>query len=68
MLNILCSEYDLINSISSSIGTLGFPILCCYFMWRYINTVMKEFTLTIEENTKILNQILKKLEKRCKDE
>ena len=68
MLNILCSEYDLINSIYSSIGTLGFPILCCYFMWRYINTVMKEFTLTIEENTKILNQILKKLEKRCKDE
>lgn len=54
------------------IGTLGFPIVCCVFMWKYINTTMKDFTKTIEENTKMLNKLCDRLDvykyERSKDE
>lgn len=57
-------DIDVFNAIISAIGSNGFPIVCCYFMWRYINTVLKEFTVTINENTKILNKIFNKLNAR----
>ncbi len=56
----------------SLIGSLGFPIVCCVFMWKYINTTMKDFTKTIEENTKMLNKLCDRLDvykyERSKDE
>ena len=33
--------------IVSLIGSLGFPIVCCVFLWKYINETMKEFTKTM---------------------
>ena len=53
---------DAINIITTMIGSLGFPIVCCYFMWKYINTTMKEFTETMVENTKMLNKICDRLD------
>lgn len=60
------------ETIVSLIGSLGFPIVCCVFMWKYINTTMKDFTKTIEENTKMLNKLCDRLDvykhERSKDE
>ena len=50
------------------IGTLGFPIVACYFMWRYINTTMKDFTTTMQENTKILVKLYERLGGEHSDE
>lgn len=51
-----------LNDIVSVIGSLGFPIVCCYFMWKYINTTMKEFQNTMAENTKMLSRICDRLD------
>ena len=55
-------ESSTIEVIASIIGTVGFPIVCCYFMWRYISETMKEFTRTMEENTKMLNRVCDRLD------
>ena len=59
----------IIEVITTMIGSLGFPIVCCYFLWKYINSTMKEFTNTMAENTKMLNKICDKLDmyKEVKD-
>lgn len=51
-----------IEMVVSLIGSLGFPIVCCFFLWKYINTTMKDFTATMAENTKMLNKICDKLD------
>ena len=51
-----------LNDIVSVVGSLGFPIVCCYFMWKYINTTMKEFQNTMAENTKMLSRICDRLD------
>lgn len=50
------------NEITTLISTLGFPIVCCVFMWRYINTTLKEFTKTMTENTALLQKLIDKLD------
>ena len=50
-----------IEMLISAIGSVGFPILACCYMWKFINTAMSNFTKTIESNTKMLEQIYKKL-------
>ena len=44
------------------ISTVGFPIVCVMFLWRYVNTTMKEFTDTMRENTAILTKFMQKLD------
>lgn len=53
---------DNMNELTTLISTLGFPIVCCVFMWRYINTTMKEFTKTMSENTTLLQKLIDKLD------
>ena len=55
-------DVNIIEMITTMIGSLGFPIVCCYFLWKYINTTMQEFTNTMNENTKMLNKICDKLD------
>lgn len=55
---------DKMNEITTLVSTLGFPIVCCVFMWKYINTTMKEFTKTMSENTALLQKLIDKLDKR----
>lgn len=43
------------------IGSLGFPIVACFFMWKYINTTLKDFNTTMQENTKILTKLYERL-------
>lgn len=49
------------EQIVNWIGSLGFPIVCCYFMWKYINDTMKEFTAKIEANTLALTTLCERL-------
>lgn len=50
------------NTVVSLISSVGFPIVCCFFMWRYINTTLKDFTATMAENTKMISKLCDKLE------
>ena len=55
-------DTNIIEIVSTMIGSLGFPVVCCWFMWKYINTTMKDFTNTMTENTKMLNKICDRLD------
>ena len=50
------------TAIVSLISSVGFPIVACIFMWKYINTTMKEFTQTMNENTQMLTKIYERLD------
>ncbi|MCQ2211510.1 MAG: hypothetical protein MJZ34_14600 [Paludibacteraceae bacterium] len=49
------------NTIVTLIGSLGFPIVCCGAMFWYINTTMKQFTETMNQNTKMIEKLVNKL-------
>ena len=49
---------EIVNVISS----MGFPIVACIYMYKYINTTVKELTNVINDNTKILIKLSEKLE------
>lgn len=51
-----------VNEIVTLISTIGFPIVCCIFMWKYISTSMKEFMKTVEENTRVTQKLCDKLD------
>lgn len=55
-------EVNLMNEAVQLISTVGFPIVCVMFLWRYVNTTMKEFTDTMRENTAILTKLMQKLD------
>ena len=55
-------ENSVVEMIVSLIGSLGFPIVCCFFLWKYINNTMKEFTAAMSDNTRMLNKICDKLD------
>lgn len=50
------------ESVISLIGSLGFPIVCCFFLWKFINESLKDFTKTMSENTLMLEKINEKLD------
>ena len=50
------------ETVVSLISSVGFPIVCCFFMWRYINTTLKDFTNTMNENTKMISKLCDRLE------
>lgn len=55
-------ENGFIELVISMVGSLGFPIVCCCFMWKYINETMKEFTNNLIENTRMLTRMCDKLD------
>lgn len=50
------------ETVTTLIGALGFPIVACVFMWRYINTTLKDFTATMAANTQMLSRICDRLD------
>ena len=52
----------IVETLVSLIGSLGFPIVCCFFLWKYINETMKEFTKTMTENTLMIQKLVDKLD------
>lgn len=53
---------EIFNTISTLVGSIGFPIVCCIFLWKYINETMKSFTETMNENTKMLTKLCEKFD------
>ena len=49
--------------ITSLIGSIGFPIVCCIYMWRYISITMDKFTETMHHNTAMLEKLTEKIDK-----
>lgn len=43
--------------ISTLIGSLGFPIVACFCLWRFIDTTLKEFSKAMNDNTKMLSKV-----------
>lgn len=52
---------DVMQVITTLVGSIGFPIVCCIFLWKYINETMKNFTENMSENTKMLTRIYERL-------
>lgn len=50
------------NEIVNVISSMGFPIVACIYMYKYINTTVKELTNVINDNTKILIKLSERLE------
>lgn len=44
------------NAITSLVGSLGFPIVCCGALFWYQNKTIKEFSEKIEKSVKELSQ------------
>lgn len=44
------------------VGSLGFPIVSCIFLWRFINDTMATFTDVIRDNTAMLSKICDRLD------
>lgn len=57
-----------IATITSLIGSLGFPIVCCGFMFWFINNTLKDLKKTIDNNTKIMNTIYAKITEKGVEE
>ena len=53
---------DYVNTITSFISTIGFPIVCVIYMWKYISTTQKEFTEAIKNNTVMISKLCEKLD------
>lgn len=45
-----------VNAISSLVGSLGFPIVCCAALFWYMNKTMKEFSDKMENTLKDLSK------------
>ena len=52
-----------VNEIISLVSSVGFPIIACVFMWRFISTTLKEFTNTMVQNTAVLTKLAEKIDK-----
>lgn len=45
------------ENIATLIGSLGFPIVACVFLWKFISTTLQEFTKAMNSNTKMLEKV-----------
>lgn len=45
------------EQITTLIGSLGFPIVACVFLWKFIATTLQEFTRAMNNNTKMLEKV-----------
>lgn len=44
-----------VNTITTIVSTLGFPIVCCVALFWYVNKTQKEFTEKMEKSIEELN-------------
>ena len=51
-----------VQEIITMISTVGFPIIACVFLWRYISTSMKEITAAMVQNTAVLTKLAEKID------
>lgn len=49
---------DWVNLVSS----VGFPIVCCFMLWQYMKTTMKDFQQKLEKNTEMMMKLYEKID------
>ena len=55
------------ENIATLIGSLGFPIVACVFLWKFISTTLQEFTKAMNSNTKMLEKVSDSIDKIAKE-
>lgn len=55
------------ENIATLIGSLGFPIVACVFLWKFISTTLQEFTKAMNNNTKMLEKVSDSIDKIAKE-
>lgn len=55
------------ENIATLIGSLGFPIVACVFLWKFISTTLQEFTKAMNSNTKMLEKVSYSIDKIAKE-
>ena len=55
------------ETITTLIGSLGFPIVACVFLWKFISTTLQEFTKAMNNNTKMLEKVSDSIDKIAKE-
>lgn len=55
-------DSTLMNEGVQLISSVGFPIVCVMFLWKYVNTTMKEFTDTMKDVQLTLSALLQKMD------
>lgn len=60
-----------VNGITSLIGTVGFPIVCCFGLFWYLTKSadrhkeeMNKMSEAINNNTQVMNQLIIKLQQK----
>ena len=43
------------------LSSVGFPIVACYFMWKFINTTLADFSRSLNEVTLALKELCVKM-------
>lgn len=43
------------------LSSVGFPIVACYFMWKFINTTLADFSKSLNEVTLALKELCVKM-------
>lgn len=49
---------DWVNLISS----VGFPIVCCFMMWQFIKSTLKDLNDKIDKNTEIMSKLYEQIQ------
>lgn len=55
------------EQIANMIGSFGFPIVACIFLWKFISTTLQEFTKAMNNNTKMLEKVSDSIDKIAKE-
>lgn len=53
--------------IATLIGSYGFPIVACIFLWKFISTTLQEFTKAMNNNTKMLEKVSDSIDKIARE-
>lgn len=53
---------DVVNTIVTMIGSLGFPIVACIALFSFINKTLKEIKEALENNTNVMTQLAAKID------
>lgn len=55
------------ENITTLIGSLGFPIVACVFLWKFISTTLQEFTKAMNSNTQMLKKVSDSIDKIARE-
>lgn len=56
-----------IETVVSLVSSVGFPIVCVIFLWKYVSTQLREFNQVITENTMVLQKVYERLDMLGRD-